>query len=62
MGVPDDPLTLALGFGTLLVVAVLFCLPALIRVLRIRRAQRALRWAYWPFIHEVDMRDDEAKW
>jgi hypothetical protein len=51
-----DPLTLALSLATLLLVAILGGLPAIIRVIRMRRTERLLGWTYWPVLHALDER------
>ena len=62
MDLPSDPVTVALVLSAFLLVIFLGCVPTIRRVLRIRRLERKLGRAYWPFVHSVDMRDQQAKW
>jgi hypothetical protein len=54
MGFPDDPLILAVTLATLLIIALLGCLPAIMRVVSIRRLERLLGNAYWHFMFALD--------
>jgi hypothetical protein len=53
--------TRGLYLATILAVAIVGSLPALLRVLRMRRAEQVLRWARWPFLHAMDSREGHYK-